>query len=193
MASLPSPWPSEEWLMCPLCSDYKDLARQLCAWLSTPWAPASPWMRNSCLLLPLPRLCLGWLHKMHAVLQARSQLSLVSGLWSMSYLVFNYIGQTAAVGQGHPLKHSLVPDLSLLGSRPKCVFLGVVGVDGKCLLHQGPTTLGCMSNSRILASTWAPPAPGSLLEMQNLGPHLRTWASALQKFRHIPQVENFCF
>lgn len=94
---------------------------QRCTWISTPWAP---WALNEKQLCARPPpICLGWLHEKHAVLQARSQRSLFSGLWSMPLLVFHHIRLRAPVGCGHPLERSLVFSLSLPDSRPDCVLL----------------------------------------------------------------------
>lgn len=161
--TLPSSCPSEERLMCPPCSDYRGLAGQHGAWLPTPQALLVPEWETAVCPFP-PPLCLGRLHKIHSVLQARSQLSQFSSLRSMLCLVLNHIGRTAAVGQGHPLEHSLVSSPALMDPRPHCVFLEAFRLDGKYLLRSGAHSTGQYVESMH--------KPG-MMEAKNLGQYFR--------------------
>lgn len=62
----------------------------------------------------------------------------------MSYLVSNHIGQTAAVGQGRPLEHSLVFSRHCwIQGLPVCSW-GHFRWMGSVCSDQGPTRLGSM-------------------------------------------------
>lgn len=82
----------------------------------------------------------------------------------MLCLVLNHIGQTAAVGQGHPLERSLVSSPALLDSRPHCVFLEAFCLDGKCLLRSGAHSTGQYVESMH--------KPG-MMEAKSLGQYFR--------------------
>lgn len=111
----------------PSLSWFQEPIGQHCTWVPTPQAPGGPqWETAVC--PPSLSLC-SWLHEMHAVLQARLQHSLFSGLWSVPSLVFHHIRLRA-------------PE----DARPDCVFLGTHfgWMRGVCS-DQGPMTLGSMS------------------------------------------------
>lgn len=111
-ASFPLPWLSEEKLMPCLDSDYRNMASSPVPSFSFP----RPWWPLNEKELPdhLPLPTLDRLHKVHALLQARSQFYQIPGPEALHIYIFNYTGQRSTTGQGHALKHNVT-------SSPSCV------------------------------------------------------------------------